>query len=139
MKKTKYKLLVITPINHIEGLKRILENIGTVTYKDDPSYNYIKKIIKNFDAIYTNPNKSNVLIDKDLIDSGKKLKVICTASTGTNHIDIKYAKKKGVHIISLKNERKIINKISSTAEHALALTLTSLRNVIPSYESVKKC
>ena len=42
--------------------------VGTVTYKDDPSYNYIKKIIKNFDAIYTNPNKSNVLIDKDLID-----------------------------------------------------------------------
>ena len=138
MIKQKYKILVITPIKHIVGVKKILETIGSVTYKENPSYNEIKKTIKNFDAIYTNPNKSNVIIDKDLINSAKNLKVICTASTGTNHIDMNYANQIGVHVINLKNERQVINKISSTAEHALALTLSSLRNIISSSESVKK-
>ncbi|PPR48320.1 MAG: Hydroxypyruvate reductase [Alphaproteobacteria bacterium MarineAlpha5_Bin8] len=138
MQEKKYKILVITPTKHILGVNKILKNIGHVTFKDDPTYKDIKKIIKNFDAIYTNPNKSKVYIDEKLINLGTRLKVICTASTGTNHININYAKKKRIHIISLKNERKTINKISSTAEHALALTLATLRNITASFDSVKK-
>ena len=70
-----------------------------------------------------------------ILDKAKKLKVIAT-STGTNHIDLNYAKKKKIKIISLKEERKLINKISSTAEHALALTLASIRNIAISNKSV---
>ena len=36
------------------------------------------------------------------------------------------------------DSKKVINKISSTAEHALALTLSSLRNLSESHDSVKK-
>jgi len=129
-------LLVITPVNHINGLSEKLEKFADVTYIDDPIMDEILPIVKDFDAIYTNPNKSRIFIGRELIDAGKKLKVICTASTGTNHIDMGYAETKGINVLSLTEERKIINKISSTAEHAFALTMTSLRHVMHSYNDV---
>ena len=41
----------------------------------------------NFYAIYTNPNKSRVRIDKKIIDGLSDPKYVVTASTGTNHIE----------------------------------------------------
>ena len=134
----KPKLLVITPTRHINGVNKKLESFANVTYLDDPLIDSVLVQIENFDALFTNPNKSKVYIGKELIDAGKNLQVICTASTGTNHIDKDYAAIKGVKIISLTDERDIINQISSTAEHAFALTLSSLRNIPNSYSSVLK-
>ena len=134
--KKRIKILSITPTSHIKNVEKELKEIGELKILNDPSINQVKKIVHRFDAILTNPNKSKVFIGKNILDSAKKLKVICTASTGTNHIDLKYAKKKKKKVISLKMEKKTINKISSTSEHALALTLASLRNVVSSNRSV---
>lgn len=127
------KILVITPIRHIHGVSELLESFGEVTYLDDPSSDEVLDVIAGYDALYTNPNKSKVFIDSQLIDAGTNLKVICTASTGTNHIDKIYAEKMNVFIIALTEEREIINKISSTAELAFALTMSSLRHVVRSH------
>ena len=132
----KPNLLVITPTRHIDGVNKKLESFANVTYLGDPLIDSVLVQIENYDALFTNPNKSKVYIGKQLIDAGKKLQVICTASTGTNHIDKDYAAIKGVKIISLTEERDVINKISSTAEHAFALTLSSIRNIPKSYSSV---
>lgn len=132
----KPKLLVITPVEHIKGVCDKLESIATVTYKDDPTHKEILPIMREYDAIYTNPNKSKIFIGKELINVAENLKVICTASTGTNHIDMEFANKMGIKVLSLTEERDVINKISSTAEHAFALTMSSLRNVISSNKSV---
>ena len=132
------KILVITPIMHIDGVAQTLESIGEVTYMDDPLQQDILKSIQDFDAIFTNPNKSKIFIGKEVIDAAKNLKVICTASTGTNHIDKLYAEKVGVKIIALTEEREILKSISSTAEMAFALTMSGLRNVVCSHESVMR-
>ena len=129
-------ILSITPIGHINNIKDELKKIGKLKVLNDPSSKEVEKMIYKFDAIFTNPNKSKVYLGEKIMDKAKKLKIICTASTGTNHINIKYAIRKKIKIISLKKEKKITNKISSTAEHALALTLASLRNVVNSSNSV---
>ncbi len=126
---SKSKILVITPISHIKGVEEQLESAGQVTYLDDPSIDDVKRVIKNYEAIFTNPNKSKVFLGKDLLENANNLKVICTASTGTNHIDKEYLKEMEVSLLSLTEERNVINKITSTAEHALALTLSIIRNV----------
>ncbi len=127
------KILVITPVRHIAGVPEILEDIGHVSYMDDPTLEEVIDVINEYDAIYTNPNKSKVFIGRELIDAAKNLKVICTASTGTNHIDKVYASEKGLPILALTEERKVIERISSTAELAFALTMASLRHVIKSH------
>ena len=124
------KILVITPVRHIVGVSKTLESIGHVTYMDDPSLVEVIDVIEEYDAVYTNPNKSKVFIGRELMDAAKNLKVICTASTGTNHIDKDYASQKGLPILTLTEERKVINRISSTAELAFALTMAGLRHVV---------
>jgi len=131
-----YKILVITPVRHIIGVPELLESTGEVTYMDDPSVDEVISMIGNYDAIFTNPNKSKVFIGKDVLDAAKNLKVICTASTGTNHIDKLYVAELGLPILSLTEERDVINRISSTAELAFSLTLASLRHIVKSHKAV---
>ncbi|MFA4826211.1 MAG: NAD(P)-dependent oxidoreductase [Methanoregula sp.] len=131
------KILVITPVKHIPGVQELLESAGDVEYYDNPTLNEVLGIIPKYNVIFTNPNKSNVFIGRDLIDAGKNLRAICTASTGLNHIDIQYAKSKGITVISLTTEIDVITKISSTAEHAFALMFAALRHIPQAFESVK--
>lgn len=130
------KILVITPVLHINGIAEILNNIGEVTYLDDPSPQEVAKIIDGYDALFTNPNKSKVFIGRELLTKATRLKVVCTASTGTNHIDKTFLKSTNIELISLTKEIETIRRISSTAELALALTMGCLRNVHTAYSSV---
>tara|TARA_B100000787_G_scaffold168350_1_gene156944 strand:- start:446 stop:1402 length:957 start_codon:yes stop_codon:yes gene_type:complete len=133
----KKKILVITPISHINGLEELLKKHFILTKLDDPNKKQVLKIVHKYDVIFTNPNMSKVFISKEIMNKGKKLSSICTASTGTNHIDLKFAKKNNVKVISLRNNKNIINKISSTAEHALSLMLAKIRKIPESNQSVK--
>jgi D-3-phosphoglycerate dehydrogenase len=130
------KILVITPVRHIHGVAEVLEATGSVTYMDDPTLEDVVSTIGEYDALYTNPNKSKVFVGREVIDAAKNLKVVCTASTGTNHIDKPYVMGKGVPILSLTEERAVINRISSTAELAFALTMAGLRHVVRSHNAV---
>jgi phosphoglycerate dehydrogenase-like enzyme len=130
------KILVITPVRHIAGVSDILEATGQVTYMDDPTPEEAIAAIGKYDALYTNPNKSKVFIGSAVIDAASNLKVICTASTGTNHIDKSYAAQKGLPILALTEEREVISRISSTAELAFALTMAGLRHVVRSHNAV---
>ena len=103
---------------------------------DDPTPEEVIAAIGKYDALYTNPNKSKVFIGPAVIDAARNLKVICTASTGTNHIDKSYAAEKGLPILALTEEREVISRISSTAELAFALTMAGLRHVVRSHNAV---
>lgn len=138
-KKVKSKLLIITPVDHLDGfLSKVKKKFEIVKYLKNPSLKDMINNLKNTDYIFTNPNMSKFKINKQIISAGKKLKCICTASTGTNHIDLNYADKKKIKILSLKKHKKILEKIPSTAELAFTLMMVSLRNIIPASFSVTK-
>ncbi len=58
----KPNILVITPVLHISGICKALEAIGNVTYMDDPDLSDVLDVIGDYDAVYTNPNKSKVFM-----------------------------------------------------------------------------
>ena len=130
------KIISITPITHISGVVSKLESIGDLSIKDDPSQEELIEIVSSYDAIFTNPNKSKIYLDSSVFKVAKNLKVICTASTGTNHINKKDIEDYSIDLLSLTEEREVIDNISSTAEHALALTMCSIRNVPSSFDNV---
>lgn len=135
---TQPAILVITPVRHIAGLTEILESTGRVTWLDHPTLEEVVTRLPGHQALFTNPNKSNVYLGREVLDAGVDLRVICTASTGTNHIDKALAAQRGVTVLSLTEERDFINRISSTAEHAFALMMAALRHVPDSFESVRR-
>lgn len=130
-------ILVITPIKHIDGLFEKLSGLGVITYLPDPNLNSVLENIKGVDVIFTNPNKSKVYIGSKVFEESNSLKVICTASTGTVHIDLELAKENSIKVISITKELDTIRKISSTAELAFTLMMSSLRNIIPAVDSVR--
>lgn len=127
------QILVITPVRHISGVAEILQQSGDVTYLDDPTASEVAAVVAGFEAVFTNPNKSKVFLGPGVLGAAERLRVICTASTGTNHIDKVWAKSRGIPILSLTDEREVINRISSTAELAFGLTLAGLRHIVRSH------
>ena len=63
-------------------------------------------------------------IDREMIDAGKKLKLISNYGVGYNNIDIKYAREKG---IAVTNTPKAVN--NPTAELTMAVLLSAARRV----------
>ena len=125
-------ILNIEPENFSEEATKILTKIGKINNGPFSRENLLKKI-HLYDIIIV---RLAHRIDKELIDVATKLKVISSATTGLNHIDFNYAQKKGINVLSLKDETKFLNNIHATAEHTWALLLSLIRKIPYAHNSV---
>lgn len=133
------KLICITPVDQIPDFKNLLQSKFETSFINSPTKNDLRNHLKkkDIDIIFTNPNQQGFKIDKSLLD-GTIVKYICTASTGTNHIDIDYCNNNGINVISITKEIDTLRLISSTAELAFCLLLSTVRKLIPASESTKE-
>ncbi|MCS7125590.1 MAG: D-glycerate dehydrogenase [Aigarchaeota archaeon] len=119
----KMKVYVTRRIPEI-GLK-ILREYCEVIYRDElapPTRKELLDNIKDVDAIYCTLNER---IDREVIDSSPRLKVVGTMSVGVDHIDIDYATSKGVYIVYTPG---VLTE--TTADLAFALILSTARRVV---------
>lgn len=86
-------------------------------------------IIGDYDAIIT---RSGTTVDKDLLDAGKKLRLIARAGVGIDNVDVEYASSRGVIVVNAP-----FGNTNSAAEHAMALLLSFCRNVTRANGSLK--
>lgn len=70
-------------------------------------------------------------IDREVIEAGRRLKAIVSATTGLDHIDVEYAESQGIAVLSLRGETEFLRSINATAEHTWALLLCLLRWIVP--------
>ena len=130
-------IAVITPVHHIDNVMNRLKCIGNVFYIPDPKDNEeIAKQCPKVDIVFTNPNKSKIYIGSEFLKAFPSVKCICTASTGTVHIDMALMTKSNVHVICIKNEMDILERVTSTADLALTLSLMGIRQIIPAIKDV---
>ena len=132
------KILVITPIEH---LKQTFELMKTFDYIYKPYLNKkelieILKNDKSINALFTNPNKQGFILDEEVFINSN-IKIINTASTGTNHIDKVYCTNNNIKIYSLTKDYDLINQLTSTSELAFGLMISLLRKIPFSFDSVK--
>jgi D-3-phosphoglycerate dehydrogenase len=134
------KIVCITPIKHIEGVFNMLSKNFDVVYKPEIAKDDLNSLLREdaqIQGIYTNPNKQSFVINESVLKD-TAIRVICTASTGTNHIDINFCDSNNIDVISLTKDMQTIEKITSTAEHAFSLMMSMIRNIPSSFESVKR-
>lgn len=116
-----------------EEAEKILNGLGNIDY-----LNLTRKDIlaskKLYDIIIVGLYP---IIDKEVIDKHRGLKVIASVTTNLDHIDIEYAKSKRIKIICLYGEDDLLNKITGTAEMAFGLMLDLLRYTPWAFEDVK--
>lgn len=68
--------------------------------------------------------RSRVAVDKKFLDAGKQLKFIARAGAGLEHIDLDYAREKGITILSSPEGSR-----DAVGEHALGMLLGLMHNL----------
>jgi lactate dehydrogenase-like 2-hydroxyacid dehydrogenase len=127
---SKNKIAVITPIQHLKGVKELLLSKGEVYFLENGTKSQVRRLIveNNITSILCNPNKQGYKIDKELLEN-TSVNLINTCSTGLNHIDIQYCKTKNITVLSLTKDYELINNLPSTSELAFGLMICLLRKI----------
>jgi D-3-phosphoglycerate dehydrogenase len=113
------KILVADPIAE-EGLQS-LRGHAQVDIKTKLEPGQLKAIIGDYDALIV---RSQTKVRTEVIESGKKLKVIGRAGVGTDNIDVDAATRNGIVVVNTPTGNTV-----AAAEHTIALMLALARNV----------
>jgi D-3-phosphoglycerate dehydrogenase len=71
----------------------------------------------------------NVTLMKEQLDLYPELRVIVTASTGTNHIDLDECMQRDIKVLSLLDDRAGLDTIKASSEFTFLLLLATLKNL----------
>ena len=77
------------------------------------------------------------MIDAEVLDHARSLRVIVSATTGLNHIDVAAAQARNIAVLCLKGEREFLDGITATAEHTWGLLLALARHIPTAVQHVR--
>tara|TARA_B110000438_G_C15809564_1_gene649001 strand:- start:120 stop:1064 length:945 start_codon:yes stop_codon:yes gene_type:complete len=115
-----------------EGLD-FASNIFTLTAKT-MDQDLFESNLKYFDGILI---RFNTKISKKLLSKNKNTRFILSPTTGLDHIDVEYCKRKKIKIYHIKNDRAFLKQLPGTAELTFGLMLSLIRKIPSAFESVK--
>lgn len=127
-----YKILN-TITEYPEEAKTVIETLGQVDYKR-LTQDELRSCISEYNIVMV---QLGFNLYKDVLDRAKNLKIIATSTTGLDHIDVAYAKEKGITVISLRGEDVFLRTITGTAELAFGMLLDLARRSPWAFDSVK--
>ena len=91
--------------------------------------------IGDYDAYY---GHIDIQVDREVIDRARRLKVVAGPSTGTDHIDVKLLKERGIDLLTLTHEYELLDTFTATAECAWGLLLSCIRRIPTAVETVRR-
>ncbi len=89
----------------------------------------LEKILPPFFGVVL---RSRIKIDRQFLDAGKNLKFIAREGVGIEHIDVEYAKAKGVEVFTSPE-----GSMDTVAEHTMGLLLALLNHIPRANQQVK--
>lgn len=103
----------------------ILEQLGGVVLAD-ANREMLLDLVGDADILIVRLRNQ---IDRAVFDRAERLKIIVTATTGTNHIALDAAREHGVTVLSLKDEQEFLKTVTATAELTWGLLLNLVRHI----------
>lgn len=97
-------------------------------YHPDLPYAQILERIGEYHALIS---RSETNVTRELIDRGRKLKVIARAAVGVGNIDVDYATERGILVVNTPGKNT-----NSAAELTFSLLLAVVRNLIPAHQNM---
>ncbi|NNF32842.1 MAG: hydroxyacid dehydrogenase [Saprospiraceae bacterium] len=110
--------------------KALIEKGWKVDYNTTISLDEVHNSIHNYDGIVIN---SKILMDRALIEKGKKLTFVARLGSGMEIVDIPHARSKGIRIINASEGNS-----NAVAEHAMGMLLMLANNLNKGNEEVKR-
>ncbi|MCX9026464.1 MAG: phosphoglycerate dehydrogenase [Candidatus Methanoperedens sp.] len=121
------KILVSDPISD-QGIEILKKEFDVDIATGLPPAELIKRI-GNYEALIV---RSETQVTKDVINAGKKLKIIGRAGVGVDNIDVNTATEKGIIVVNAPEGNTI-----SAAEHTIAMMMAMSRNIPQANASLK--
>jgi len=128
----KKSLLYYRILNYQPANLELLKKQFNVILLNNPDYD-TEKILADVDVILA---PLGYFFGREKIDIAKNLKIIASNTTSEPHIDVKYAEKNGINVISLKRYPDFLKTITPTAEHTMGLILAVMRRIPWAFDSV---
>jgi D-3-phosphoglycerate dehydrogenase len=126
------RILNIEPSNYSESARAEIEKLGEVI-ETHGSREDLLRLLPDFEVLIVRLGHK---IDREVLEKGKRLKAIVTATTGLNHIDTEAAEKLGIRILSLKGETAFLRNVTATAELTWGLILNLMRKIPEAHNHV---
>jgi D-3-phosphoglycerate dehydrogenase / 2-oxoglutarate reductase len=130
----RYLVLCAADLSYLPETRNILETFCKVHYIS-PTPQALEENLPNADAYFAS---LHVRLTDALIEKAPNLKVIATPSTGLDHLDIQAANRRGIPVLGLKDDRELLDRITSTAELAWGLILACSRSIPAAFQAVQK-
>ena len=127
------RILNVEPHDYCDRARRVLLQYGELT-EFSYSRDQLLDRLDRFDVLIVRLRHQ---IDREVLDAAPRLQAIVTATTGVDHIDVEYARQKGVQVLSLRGETEFLRTVTATAEHTWTLLLALMRRLPQAFESVK--
>jgi len=70
------------------------------------------------------------------LQKARKLTLIVTATTGSDHIDMSAALSQGVQVLTLKGQTEVLGQLTPAAEHSWLLLMACARKLLPATDHV---
>ncbi len=121
------KVLVSDPISD-RGIE-ILRNEFDVDIATGLGASELIKLIGDYDALIV---RSETQVTREVINAGKKLKIIGRAGVGVDNIDVNTATEQGIIVVNAPEGNTI-----SAAEHTIAMMMAMSRNIPQANASLK--
>ena len=77
-------------------------------------------------------------VDAALLALAPRLSLVGTNSTGTDHLDLTRLHERGITVLSIKDDRELLDEITSTAELAFGLVLTCARHLPECFQASRE-
>ena len=101
-----------------------LRRVAAVDERFGLTRDAMRAIVDKYDAVMCD---GMVVLDRDLLATARRLRVVATPSTGTDHIDKAFLSERDIAFIALTTEYDVIEQFTATAEGAWLLLLAAIR------------
>lgn len=121
--------VLVTELYNEAGQQMLKDKGVEVTLAYGKSHDELVAMVPEYDALIV---RAATPVQKDFIDAGKNLKSIGMAGIGLNHIDVEYAKSKGIKVLNVPD-----GSTTAVSELAVGMILTTLRKIPKANKDVK--
>lgn len=122
---------ILEPLRFSQKAISVLREKGSVTFFD-VNKGSLDEFTKNVHILFI---RLKYFIGEDFLSNCEELKIICSPTTGLNHLDLDEIARRNIQIISLQNEPLFLSNIRATSEHAFGLIISLLRGYKKSFLS----
>lgn len=126
------RILNAEPENYSPKAGALLRELGEL-HEEACTRARLLELIPDFDVLIV---RLGHRVDRELLSRAGRLRVVLTATTGLNHIDLETCRQRGVEVLCLKGERDFLDTLTATAELTWALLLGLIRRLPAAHEHV---